>query len=50
VLETDARQPEAIGLYRALGYRPVLPFPPHDRAVDPDSLFFGKSLTPAPQR
>lgn len=48
VLETGVRQAEAIGLYRALGYRPVLPFPPHDRDLDADSLFFGKSLTPAP--
>jgi GNAT superfamily N-acetyltransferase len=49
-LATGVRQPEALRLYVGLGYRPVLPFPPHDRAVGPDSLFFGKSLTPAPQR
>ncbi|MCF4120693.1 GNAT family N-acetyltransferase [Antribacter sp. KLBMP9083] len=48
VLETGVRQPEAIGLYRALGYRPVLPFPPHDQDDDPFGLYLGKRLTPSP--
>ena len=29
-LVTGVRQPEALRLYVGLGYRPVLPFPPHD--------------------
>jgi GNAT superfamily N-acetyltransferase len=42
-LGTGTRQPEALRLYVKLGYRPVLPYPPHD----PDSavlLFLGKPL------
>jgi GNAT superfamily N-acetyltransferase len=42
-LGTGIRQPEALRLYVKLGYRPVLPYPPHD----PDDallLFLGKPL------
>jgi GNAT superfamily N-acetyltransferase len=42
-LVTGVRQPEALRLYVGLGYRPVLPFPPHD-ASDPLLLFLGKAL------
>lgn len=42
-LGTGIRQPEALRLYVKLGYRPVLPYPPHgpDDAV---LLFLGKPL------
>jgi GNAT superfamily N-acetyltransferase len=43
-LVTGVRQPEALRLYVALGYRPVLPFPPHAAADDPLLLFLGKAL------
>lgn len=43
-LVTGVRQPEALRLYVKLGYRPVLPFPPHAAADDPLLLFLGKSL------
>ena len=42
VLHTGIRQPEAITLYTALGYRPVRLFPQH--AGDPIALCFGKLL------
>lgn len=41
-LETGIRQPEAIGLYRAAGYRERGPF--GDYSTDPLSLFMEKSL------
>jgi hypothetical protein len=41
---TGVRQPEALRLYVGLGYRPVLPFPPHDAPDDPLLLFLGKAL------
>jgi GNAT superfamily N-acetyltransferase len=43
LLETGIRQPGAISLYRSLGYRTVLPFPPYDdeNAV---ALCFAKSV------
>jgi len=41
-LETGIRQPEAIGLYRASGYRECPPF--GDYAPDPLSLFMTKRL------
>jgi len=41
-LETGIRQPEAIGLYRAAGYRECPPFA--DYAPDPLSLFMTKRL------
>ncbi|MFD6141814.1 GNAT family N-acetyltransferase [Promicromonospora sp. NPDC060271] len=43
-LVTGVRQPEALRLYVGLGYRPVLPFPPHDAPDDPLLLFLGKAL------
>lgn len=43
-LVTGVRQPEALRLYVGLGYRPVLPFPPHAAADDPLLLFLGKAL------
>lgn len=43
-LETGIRQPEAIGLYRASGYRECPPF--GDYAADPLSLFMTKRLRP----
>lgn len=42
LLQTGIRQPEAIGLYLATGWRPVAPFGPY--AGDLHSLCFGKAL------
>ena len=42
-LGTGIRQPEALSLYVKLGYRPVLPYPPHD-PDDAVLLFLGKPL------
>ncbi|MEU4384769.1 GNAT family N-acetyltransferase [Promicromonospora sp. NPDC023805] len=42
-LVTGVRQPEALRFYVGLGYRPVLPYPPHD-APDPLLLFLGRKL------
>lgn len=44
-LGTGIRQPEALRLYVKLGYRPVLPYPPHD-PDDAVLLFLGKPLAP----
>lgn len=41
-LETGARQPEALGLYRAAGFVERGPF--GDYAADPNSLFFEKTV------
>jgi GNAT superfamily N-acetyltransferase len=45
-LATGVRQPEALRLYVGLGYRPVLPFPPHDDPKDALLLLLllGKAL------
>jgi putative acetyltransferase len=43
-LETGIKQPEAIGLYRASGYRDCLPFGTY--CDDPLSLFMTKRLRP----
>ena len=43
-LGTGVRQPEALHLYVKLGYRPVLPYPPHDGPDDPLLLFLGRPL------
>jgi GNAT superfamily N-acetyltransferase len=43
-LGTGRRQPEALRLYVKLGYRPVLPFPPHDDPQDALLLLLGKLL------
>jgi putative acetyltransferase len=43
-LETGIRQPEAIGLYRAAGYRDCPPFGTY--RDDPLSLFMTKRLRP----
>jgi putative acetyltransferase len=42
VLETAARQPEAIALYRRCGYAPIEAFGPY--AGNPRALCFGKDL------
>jgi GNAT superfamily N-acetyltransferase len=42
VLQTGIRQPEAVGLYLATGWRPVVPFGPY--RDDLHSLCFGKTL------
>ena len=44
VLDTGIRQPEAIALYRSLGYRPVRPG--GDWSALPLSLLLGRDLTP----
>jgi len=41
-LETGTRQPEAVALYRAMGYRDVPPFPGYKD--DPLSVFMAKEL------
>ena len=41
-LETGVRQPEAIALYRAAGFREIEPFGGYQ--ADPNSLFMEKSL------
>lgn len=43
VLETGARQPEAIALYRSVGFAPIAPFGDYDES--PFSLFFGKPVS-----
>jgi GNAT superfamily N-acetyltransferase len=46
-LETGPRQPEAIGLYVSVGYRPIPAFGLYVGAPDAeDSLFFERVLTP----
>lgn len=47
VLETGPRQPEAIAMYRALGYRPVTPFGYYAGADG--SLHLGKELRGEPR-
>lgn len=42
-LETGVKQPEALGLYRKLGYRERQPF--GDCAADPLSIFMEKQLS-----
>lgn len=42
VLQTGIRQPEAVGLYLATGWRPIAPFGPY--VGDLHSLCFGKAL------
>ncbi|WP_282948400.1 GNAT family N-acetyltransferase [Cellulomonas endometrii] len=44
VLRTSVAEPGALTLYRALGYRPVLPF--GDWEGDPLGLYLGRTLTP----
>ncbi|VTR77693.1 GNAT family N-acetyltransferase [Cellulomonas hominis] len=44
VLRTSVGEPGALALYRALGYRPVLPF--GDWEGDPLGLYLGRALTP----
>ena len=43
ILQTGDRQPEAVALYRNLGYRGIAPFEPYATAI-PFSLCFAKSL------
>ncbi|MGV8978976.1 MAG: GNAT family N-acetyltransferase [Cellulomonas sp.] len=42
VLHTGRRQPEAMTLYLSVGYRSIVPFPPH--AGDPLAMCFAKDL------
>jgi GNAT superfamily N-acetyltransferase len=44
VVEASIREPGALALYRALGYRPVLPF--GDWEGDPDGLYLARTLAP----
>ncbi|WP_435738288.1 GNAT family N-acetyltransferase [Cellulosimicrobium sp. PMB13] len=44
LLETGIRQPDAITLYRSLGFRAVLPYPPFDRGDNGIALCFAKPL------
>jgi GNAT superfamily N-acetyltransferase len=44
VVEASTREPGALALYRALGYRPVLPF--GDREGDPSGLYLARTLAP----
>jgi GNAT superfamily N-acetyltransferase len=47
-LETGPRQPEAVGLYTAAGYRPIAAFGAYLGAPDAeDSLFFERVLDPS---
>lgn len=47
-LETGSRQPEAIGLYTGVGYRPIEAFGAYVDAPDAeDSLFFERTLDPS---
>ncbi|MGT2426630.1 GNAT family N-acetyltransferase [Amnibacterium kyonggiense] len=43
ILQTGDRQPEAIGLYRRLGYRPIPAYAPYAGAV-PEGLYFARDL------
>ncbi|MBM9477622.1 GNAT family N-acetyltransferase [Nakamurella flavida] len=43
VLHTGDRQPEAVALYRSLGYRSIPLYPPYDRTM-PQSFCFAKEL------
>ncbi|GAA2754207.1 GNAT family N-acetyltransferase [Amnibacterium kyonggiense] len=43
ILQTGDRQPEAVGLYEKLGYRPIPAYPPYAGAV-PEGLYFARSL------
>lgn len=44
LLETGIRQPSAITLYRSLGFRAVLPYPPFDRGDNGIALCFAMTL------
>jgi hypothetical protein len=44
VLDTMRVLPEAIALYRALGFSPCVPFYDPDPRFADDILFFGKDL------
>jgi GNAT superfamily N-acetyltransferase len=44
VVVADVREPGALALYRALGYRPVLPFGAWEG--DPTGLYLGRTLAP----
>ncbi|MCB7135141.1 GNAT family N-acetyltransferase [Cellulosimicrobium marinum] len=45
LLETGRRQPQAVALYRSLGFRVVLPYPPYDDDPLGIGLCFAKPLT-----
>jgi len=46
ILQTGDRQPEAVALYRSLGYRPIPIYQPYTDAI-PFSMCFEKLLSPA---
>jgi hypothetical protein len=46
VLNSGARQPEALALYAALGYAPVTPYGVY--ASSPEAVFLGKELPAVP--
>jgi putative acetyltransferase len=43
-LETGIYQPEAIGLYERMGYRPIPPFEPYDGSTATLSRFYEKKI------
>lgn len=43
-LETGIYQPEAMGLYERMGYRPIPPFPPYDESTTALSRFYEKHI------
>ena len=43
ILQTGDRQPDAIGLYRRLGYRPIPAYAPYAGAV-PEALYFARRI------
>jgi hypothetical protein len=43
-LETGIYQPEAMGLYERMGYRPIPPFPPYAESTATLSRFYEKSI------
>lgn len=43
-LETGIYQPEAMGLYERMGYRPIPPFEPYDASTATLSRFYEKSI------
>jgi len=49
-LETGIYQPEAIGLYEHMGYRPIAPFAPYDGSTATLSRFYEKKLPLLPDK
>lgn len=44
VLDTGPKQPEAVALYEAVGYRRIPPFPPYDRLGEGGAICFERNL------